>query len=128
MKDIFTNIIQNLKDGNRSLKAVQKVLINSVGERDYSAQETCHLLLRLPMIKSSRDFIVLSLDGSQAVEDRLKNASNATAPSVLDHYLIRLHTAQFNSITLLEYAQQYSIPKGLNTQPKRRTKKVVVLT
>ena len=105
LKDIFTNIIQNLKDGNRSLKAVQKLLINSVRERDYSAQEICHLLLRLPMIKSSRDFILLCLDGSRAVEDRLENASSTTAPSVLDYYLVRPHTAQLNSITLFEYAQ-----------------------
>ena len=46
---------------------MQKLLINSVGERDYLAQESCHLLLQLPMFKASRDFVVLSLDGSRAV-------------------------------------------------------------
>jgi hypothetical protein len=44
-KEVFTTIICSLKDGNTSLKTVQKLLINSVGERDFSAQETCHLLL-----------------------------------------------------------------------------------
>ena len=67
MKEIFAKIVRSLKDDNTSLKAVQKLLINSVGERDYSAQETCHLLLQLPMFKASWDFIVLSLDGSRAV-------------------------------------------------------------
>ena len=43
-----------------SPKAVQKLMINSVGESDFSAQETCHLLLQLPMFKASRDFVVLS--------------------------------------------------------------------
>ena len=37
LKDIFTNVFRSLKDDNRSLKAVQKLLIHSVGERDYSA-------------------------------------------------------------------------------------------
>ena len=70
LKEVFTNIVRSLKDDNTSLKAVQKLLINSVGERDYSAQETCHLLLQLPMFRASRDFIMLCLDGSRAVEDR----------------------------------------------------------
>ena len=69
LKEIFTTIVRSLREGNSSLKAVQKLLINTVGERDYSAQETCHLLLQLPMFKASRDFI-LSLDGSRAVEWR----------------------------------------------------------
>ena len=88
LKDIFTTIVRNLKEGNNSLKAVQKLLINTVGERDYSAQETHHLLLQLPMFKSSRDFIILSLDGSRAVEDRLDEEQHATAPSTIDHYLV----------------------------------------
>ena len=59
LKEVFTNIVRSLKDDNTLLKAVQKLLINSVGERDYSAQETCHLLLQLPMFRTSRDFIML---------------------------------------------------------------------
>ena len=51
---LFTTIVHSLKEGNNSLKAVQKPLINSIGERDYSAQETCNLLLQLPMLKASR--------------------------------------------------------------------------
>ena len=37
LKDTFTWIMRGLKDGNQSLKAVQKLLIHSVGDRDYSA-------------------------------------------------------------------------------------------
>ena len=68
LKDTFANIAHSLKEGNLSVKAVQKFLINAIGERDYSAQETCHLLLQLPMYKASRSFTYLSLDGSRAVE------------------------------------------------------------
>ena len=38
LKEIFTTIMRSLKDDSTSLKAVQKLLINSIGERDYSAQ------------------------------------------------------------------------------------------
>lgn len=64
MRETFNIIVNRLKEGSSSVTAVQKLLINSVGERDFSAQETCHLLLQLPMFKASRDFVVLSLDGS----------------------------------------------------------------
>ena len=83
LKDTFTRIVRSLKDGNRSLKAVQKLLIHSVGDRDYSAQETCHILLQLPMYKASRDFIVLSLDGSRAILSSMFNKMAVLLPSPL---------------------------------------------
>ena len=64
LKTVYSTIMKSLKDDDKSLKVVQKILINSVGERDYSAQETCYLLLQLPMYHASRDFVILSLDGS----------------------------------------------------------------
>ena len=128
LKDTFTRIIRSLKDGNRSLKAVQKLLIHTVGDRDYSAQETCHILLQLPMYKASREFIVLSLDGSRAVEEHVQQDGRATALSILDHYIARPSTPTFNNMTIMEYAQQYTMPKDLGAQPNRRSKKVVVIT
>ena len=119
--------MRSLKDDNTSLKAVQKLLINSVGERDYSAQETCHLLLQLPMFKASRDFIVLSLDGSRAVEDQLNEDQPATALSILDHYVARPTTPQFRDMKLLQFARQYTMPKELGSDPSRRRKDVVVI-
>ena len=127
LKEVFTNIVRSLKDDNTSLKAVEKLLINSVGERDYSAQETCHLLLQLPMFRASRDFIMLSLDGSRAVGDRLDEDQPATALSALDHYIGRPTTPQFNEMTLLHYVQQFAMPKQLGSNPFRRRKAVVVI-
>ena len=127
LREVFTTIVHSLKEGDSSLKAVQKLLTRSVGERDYSAQETCHLLLQLPMFKASREFVVLSLDGSRAVEDRLEENHQATAPSILDHYMCRPNSPQFNSMTLLEFTRQYSVPKTLESEPTRRSKHIVVI-
>ena len=126
-KEIFAKIVRSLKDDNTSLKAVQKLLINSVGERDYSAQQTCHLLLQLPMVKASRDFIVLSLDGSRSVEDQLNEGQLATALSILDHYIARPTTPWFRDMKLLHFAQQHTMPKELGSDPSRRRKDVVVI-
>ena len=124
LKEIFTTIVHGLREGNSSLKAVQKLLINTMGERDYSAQETCHLLLQLPMFKASRDFIILSLDGFRAVEDHLEEGQRATALSIVDHCMGRPDSPHFNTMTLLEFARQYSMPKTLGAEPSRRTRRI----
>ena len=108
IKEIFAKIVRILKDDNTSLKAVQKLLINSVEERDYSAQETCHLLLQLPMFKASWDFTVLSLDGSRAVQEQLDEGQPATALSILDHYIARPATPRFQRMKLLQLARPYT--------------------
>ena len=112
--------------GNNSLKVVQKLLINTIGNRDYLTQETCHFLLQLPMFKASWDFILLSLDGSHAVEDRLDVEQHATAPSIIDHYFEHPSTVAFSNITLLEFSHQYTMPKTLGTEPTRQSRQVVV--
>ena len=126
MREIFNSIVRSLKDGNTALTAVQKLLINSIGQRDYSSQETCHILLQLPMFKASRDFIVLSLDGTRAVQQNIEEGEPATAPSIVDYYIRRPTTSFFDSITLLEFARSYSMPKELSAIPNRRRKDVVV--
>jgi len=54
--DIFNQILNKSKPEEISLISIQKLLINSVTERDISAQETCHLLLSIPLYHSSRNF------------------------------------------------------------------------
>ena len=98
-----------------------------MGERDYSAQETCHLLLQLPLVKASRDFIVVNLDGSRAIEDHLQENERATTLSFLDQYMVRPTTAQFNDINFLRFCQQYTMPKILGSVPNRRSKSVIVV-
>ena len=79
------------------------------------------------MFKASRDFIILSLDGSHAVEDHLDEEQHATAPSIIDHYLVCPSTVPFSNITLLEFSRQYTMPKTLGTEPTRQSKQVVVI-
>jgi len=123
----FKKIVNSLKDGNSSLTAVQKLLINSIAQRDSSAQETCHLLLQLSMFKASRDFIVLSLDGSRMVDENYQEGQQATVPSVLDHYVTRPSTPVFNDMTLFTFASTYSMPKQPSAEPTRRRKDVIVI-
>ena len=134
LREVFQQIVSSLKDTSTSLIAVQKLLMSGIAERDYSAQETCHLLLQLPMFKASRDFIVLSLDSSQAFEHNYEQGQVTTMPSILNHYVIRPSNSVFNSMTLLDFAKRYSMPKELSAAPnlkrnnlKRKEVIVVIL-
>ena len=106
---------------------IQKLLISTIGERDYSSQETCHILLQLPMFKTSRDYVVLSLDGSRMIQQNCREGELATVHSILDHYIRRPSTLPFNDLTLHELARNYSMPSHPGTQPVHRRKNVIVI-
>lgn len=129
MKEAFANITRNMNDDSSALQVIQKLLINSVGERDLSAQETCHLLLQLPLVKSTRDHTILSLDGSRQVQATQTEdcTTAATVPSILDHYVQRPYNSTFEGMTLVYYAQNYSTPKELGTAPTKHKMKVVTV-
>ena len=76
------------------------------------------------MFKAFCNFVVLCLDGSCAVDECLYEDQPATVLSTLDHYVSRPATAQFQSMTLLHFIQQYTVPRETNTEPR---KKVVVV-
>lgn len=102
----------NPEEPNASLKSFQKLLLHTVAERDISAQETCHLLLEIPMYHSSRTFVSLNLnadgalrkigDGVQVDTNVADNTARSTGLSHLqlywnrpvdleDHSLFQLH-------------------------------------
>ena len=127
LKEVFSNVMKTVKDDGTALKVVQKLMVSSVAERNLSAQETCHLLLQYPMFRATRDFVILSLDGSREVDDRLKEGAVVTVDSQLDHYRARPTTPQFDNITLLEFVRGYRIPKRVGDDLIRRQKEVVVI-
>ena len=70
---------------------------------------------------------MLSLDGSRAVEEQLNEGQPATTLSILDHYIARPTTPQFRDRKLLHFAQQYTMPKEVGSDPSCRRKDVVVI-
>jgi len=64
--DIFNQILNVSDPNDPSLTSIQKLLLSSVAERDISAQETCHLLLSIPLYHSSRPFVSLNLSEEAA--------------------------------------------------------------
>jgi len=127
LKSVYQTVLKTLDDDTNSLKFAQKLLFSSVGERDYSAQETCHLLLQLPMYRTSRDFVYLSLDGSRELADKLEDERCVTVASHLDHYCARQSTPEFEVLSLKQFVEKYKIPKQVGERLIPIKKNVAVI-
>ncbi|EAQ88882.1 hypothetical protein CHGG_05501 [Chaetomium globosum CBS 148.51] len=57
---IAQSILPHISDNNPMISFVSKMMNKLIGERDYSAQEICHILLGLPLQEDSR--VVQSVD------------------------------------------------------------------
>ena len=75
LKDVYATIIRGVKEDEGAL--------NRSAEADDQHNRRarplcCHLLLMLMMYMASRDFVMLSLDGSRQVEEQLEEGKPAT--------------------------------------------------
>ncbi len=128
LKSVYGNVLKSLKgDDASALKVVQKVIISSVGERDFSAQKKCHLLLQLPMFRASRDFVVLSLDYSQQLDDYFEENECVTVHSPLERYCARPVTPEFANPTLLQFVQRFKTSREVGEGLTCKKKHVVVI-
>lgn len=119
--EIFNGILCNSQQIDPSLTSVQKLLLHSVAERDISSQETCHLLLGIPLYHSSRSFISLNLNkeaprwlrdtGNERDDDSLA-ADNAgrTACSPLQIYWDR--PTELENFSLFQLNLLYKFANG----------------
>src|SRR4051812_42853896 len=60
--DMLNKILDNSNPNDSALTAFQSLLLQTVAECDISAQETCHLLLGIPLYYSSHQFVTLNLN------------------------------------------------------------------
>ncbi|XP_066932700.1 uncharacterized protein [Clytia hemisphaerica] len=86
-KEAFTSVIGNLSGKETSGNIFRKLIIKSVGERDFSAQEVMHQIMSLKLHCSSFDVVSCSLEGSRQM--KIDNDGVETKTSFLDDYASR---------------------------------------
>lgn len=114
-KDL-TEVLKTLMhttDGDAKVKKViQRLYIQSCSERDFSAQETCHLLMGTPLTKSGgRKFVTLNfkaLDPNDWVP--LADDDTKIGKSYIEKYMER--SERFEGESLMSMAKKYVLPKG----------------
>ena len=87
-KDAFTSVLANSQNVDNGRKAIKKLMMRTVGQRDMSIQEVMHQILSIKLVSSSFQVITASLDGSRKVSLSEHNTLE-TENSLLDLYAKR---------------------------------------
>lgn len=79
--EVFRNVVNTINEDLKSKKAIHKVLMKSCAERDISAQEVCHTLLRLKLYSAGgRNFVTINMSDKkwlQVYDDEInRNCTN----------------------------------------------------
>jgi hypothetical protein len=97
-------------------RAIKKVVMKSLGERDYAAQETVHHLLSLKLHSSSFKVMPISLNGSRRVRDNasIEEGGSCTNYSLLDVYANRHEYDNSKNILNMNFVQFATTYKVVN--------------
>lgn len=97
LKQALTTVVHNSQVSTDVVSIIKKTVMKTLGQRDFSAQETKHHLLSLKFISSSFNVLPISLNGSWILNLTQTPENRATTDSVLDVYAQRKKTSgQFN--------------------------------
>ena len=92
---------------------VRKVVMKSLGQKDFSAQEIMRHLLSLKLVSSSFNVLPISLDGSYKVKTNSGNEDVATNDSLLDVYANRAmyadKTPDIMTLNSITFATKYRL-------------------
>ena len=108
----FNSIVQTLDSNTDPRRAIKKVVMKSLGERDYAAQETMHHLLSLKLHSSSFKVMPVSLNGSRRVRDTREEGASCTDYSLLDVYANREQYKSSQNVmnmNFVEFATTYKV-------------------
>ena len=117
---IFKSCVYRLRTNSDSCTALRSAMMRSVGERDFSAQETGHMLLSLPLVSCTYTFVTVSLDASRRLREDRGVTGELLVASVLDHYAVCTDLLELNSYTFIS---QYTVHHS--TIQKRATPVIV---
>ena len=113
MKTAFNSIIRNCNTDSNPTKLIKKIIMKSLGERDFSAQETMHHLLSLKLVSSSFRVIPISLNGSRKIQTNSPEKDFATNDSLLDVYAKRAFYAEtvpnIMKLNFITFATKYKL-------------------
>ena len=106
VSSIFKSCVDRLNSTSHAHTALRSAMIRSVAERDFSAQETAHQLLSLPLFSSSFNFVALSLNGSSLLTT---DNHSGEQKILLQYYATR---TSLPNINLANFVSNYSVHNG----------------
>ena len=117
LTETFDIVMKNTDDNSDAQKTMKKVAMRTLGQRDFSAQETIHLLFSLRLYSTTFNVLPVSLYGSRRVNPNQHNVSApCTKDSLLDLYAKHLQYVKnfpdVKEMSLVEFITKYRLVKG----------------
>ena len=105
---LFKSCVDDLSHSSDSHKALKRAMLRAVGERerDFSAQETCQMLLSLPLVSCTYNFVTASLDGSKQISKNPESRELFLQASILETYTSR--DVSLSPLNLYQYIANYT--------------------
>ena len=118
LKQACNFIVQYVDSHTDPRRAIKKVVMKSLGERDYAAEETMHHLLSLKLHSSSHKVMPISLNGSRRVRDAatIEKGESCTDYSLLDVYANREQYESSQNIINMNFVQFATSYKFVNSE------------
>lgn len=88
LSSVFQSCVDRLAVDSDARTGLRSAMVRSVGERDFSAQETAHQLLSLPLVSCTFSFVTVCLDGGYRLR-KDEHGEHSLELSILDHYVTR---------------------------------------
>ena len=117
LTETFGSVLKHTDKDSDAQKTMKKIAMRTLGQRDFSAQETMHLLLSLKLYSTSFNVIPVNLHGSRRINSNQQNElAPCTKDSILDVYAKCLkHIKDFPDViqvSLMEFIEKYKLVKG----------------
>ena len=113
MDTIYSDCVSKLGSTSNPTSAFKKAMIQVVGERDFGAQETAHILQGLPLYSCTFNFV----RWQQTNSNRCKTPEDtSTKPSILETYMNRVQYQEsfpnIMSLNIIEFVSKYTLSKN----------------
>ena len=127
LKQALNSIVQNVDSSTDPRRAIKKVVMKSLGERDYAAQETMHHLLSLKLHSSTFKVVPVSLNGSRRVRDTasIEDGESCTDYSLLDVYAKRHEYDSSDNVKIMNFVQFATTYKVVNNKLTKLPENVI---
>ncbi|XP_057822399.1 uncharacterized protein LOC131034819 [Cryptomeria japonica] len=122
---MLSRISTNFEPDKPAPNAFQKMLLENLVDRDIGAQETCHLLLKLPLSLSSRTFVSLNVNQKNFQCVSISPTGTTTYPNYIATYMER--PIHLERMCLIDVTKKWSFNASRKRdQWKERTNPVIV--
>ena len=117
LKQAFNSIVKSTNTLSDPHKAIKKVIMKTLGERDYAAQATMHHLPSLKLHSSSFNIIPVSLNGSRRVRvNQESDRDVCTDYSLLDVYANRERYDSSSDVHSMNFVKFAATVKVVNAK------------